>query len=131
MTQFYDRHLLPSGLTVTQFAILARLDRYGPLTINQLAARLGMDRTTLGRTLKPLQRDGLVAAASDPSDGRRRALSPTEAGRDRLAAALPLWSNAQAGFEDLLGSGASQDLRAVLDTLLVTDLGSTASVSLS
>ena len=48
VTQFYDQSLSGVGITVTQFAILSRLGHHGPLTINDLAARLAMDRTTLG-----------------------------------------------------------------------------------
>ena len=55
VTQFYDQCLAPSGLRTTQFSILARLKR-GPQTINALAADLVLDRTTLGRTMLPLER---------------------------------------------------------------------------
>src|SRR6266704_2253431 len=61
VTQFYDQFLAPTGLRTTQFSILARLRRMGPMTINALAADLVMDRTTLGRNILPLERDGLVA----------------------------------------------------------------------
>ena len=50
ITQLYDQFLMPVGLRTTQFSILARLERLGPLTINALAAELVMDRTTMGRT---------------------------------------------------------------------------------
>src|SRR5271157_2996991 len=71
VTQLYDRHLAPVGLRTTQFSLLARLERAGPLAINELAARMVMDRTTMGRALRPLQREGLVAI--DPGrDARTR-----------------------------------------------------------
>lgn len=126
VTQHYDRHLAPAGVTVTQFGILSRLDRHGPLTVNQLAARLGMDRTTLGRILKPLEREGLVAVASDPADRRRRALSLTPAAGDRLVRARPLWSFAQASFEGAYGEAASEDLKAALGRVLDTALAKPA-----
>ena len=56
VTQFYDQFLTPVGLRTTQFSILSKLQRLGPLTINALAAQLFMDRTTLGRTIQPLVR---------------------------------------------------------------------------
>jgi DNA-binding MarR family transcriptional regulator len=62
VTQFYDQVLAPAGLRVTQFSILARLKRLGPLTINTLARDMVMDRTTLGRNILPLERDGLIRA---------------------------------------------------------------------
>src|SRR6202790_5420603 len=60
VTQFYDQFLAPTGLRTSQFSILARLKRLGPMTINTLAAELVMDRTTLGRNILPLERDHLV-----------------------------------------------------------------------
>jgi hypothetical protein len=54
VTQFYDQCLAPAGLRTTQLSILAKLKRLGPLTINALARELVMDRTTLGRTMLPL-----------------------------------------------------------------------------
>ena len=61
VTQLYDQLLAPVGLRVTQFSILAKLERKGPLTINVLADDLVMDRTTLGRNIRPLERDGLIS----------------------------------------------------------------------
>ena len=52
VTQFYDQVLAPTGLRTTQFSILAKLKRLGPLTINTLARDMVMDRTTLGRTCR-------------------------------------------------------------------------------
>ena len=46
VTQSYDQFLAPTGLRTTQFSILAKLKRKGPLTINALAEDMVMDRTT-------------------------------------------------------------------------------------
>ena len=56
VTQFYDQFLAPTGLRTTQFSILAKLKRKGPMTINAPATDLVVDRTTLGRTIRPLER---------------------------------------------------------------------------
>lgn len=122
VTQFYDQHLAGAGLTVTQFAVLARLGQHGALTINDLAGRLAMDRTTLGRIVRPLERDGLVRVASDPRDGRRRPLTLTQAGRVKLDAARPLWASAQYRFESAYGREPALSLRTALAGLLATDL---------
>src|SRR5262249_56489576 len=77
VTQIYDRLLEPIGMTVNQFGLLARL--YGAnlrretLPISVLAERVGMDPTTLNRSLKPLKAQGLIANAADPADRRGRA----------------------------------------------------------
>jgi DNA-binding MarR family transcriptional regulator len=113
-TQLYDRHLAAEGLRTTQYSILSKLDRLGPLTINALAAAMAMDRTTLGRAIKPLQRDKLLAVGADDEDGRSRVLSLTAAGKARLKAAVPLWKKAQAEFEAAYGVSESSTLRGML-----------------
>jgi hypothetical protein len=60
VTQLYDRHLAASGLRTSQYGTLAKLKRRGPMAINELAAELVIDRTTLGRNIRPLERDGLI-----------------------------------------------------------------------
>jgi len=72
VTQFYDQFLAASGLRATQYSILARLQRRGPMSINALAAELVMDRTTLGRNILPLQRDGLISIRPGRIDRRSR-----------------------------------------------------------
>src|ERR1700674_2139328 len=96
VTQFYDQFLAPSGLRTTQFSILAKLKRIGPMTINALAADMVMDRTTLGRNILPLQRDGLIRIEPAQSDRRSKELHLTRRGEKRLEAALKGWAEAQA-----------------------------------
>src|SRR2546427_2085702 len=78
VSQSYDQFLAPTGLRVTQFSILAKLKRKGPLTINTLAEDMVMDRTTLGRNILPLQRDGLIRIAPAASDRRAKDLHLTK-----------------------------------------------------
>src|ERR1700693_2265578 len=84
VTQYYDQRLAPSGLRATQFSILAKLKRLGPTTINALAADLVMDRTTLGRTMLPLERDGFIGIENGTLDRRSKELHLTKAGAERL-----------------------------------------------
>lgn len=114
VTLLYDRHLSATGLRVTQFGILSWLDRLGPRSINELAATLQMDRTTMGRTIRPLERDGLVQITTDPRDGRRRPLSITPSGRERLAAGRDGWLSAQAAFDEAYGAGPALALRETM-----------------
>src|ERR1700740_2878587 len=74
VTQYYDQFLAPTGLRTSQFSILAKLRRKGPLTINALAEAMVMDRTTLSRNILPLQRDGLIKIKSAASDRRAKEL---------------------------------------------------------
>src|SRR5712691_10449353 len=98
VAQFYDQLFAPTGLRATQFAILSRLRREGPMSINALANLLVMDRTTLGRNILPLQRDGLIEVAPSERDRRRHELRLTEAGAKLHSAALDHWEEAQQRF---------------------------------
>ena len=100
VTQLYDQLLAPAGLRVTQFSILAKLKRKGPLTINVLADDMVMDRTTLGRNIRPLERDGLIRIEAAASDRRAKELHLTKAGENRLRAGLEAWAAAQARCRD-------------------------------
>ncbi len=119
LTRLYDRHLAPTGLRATQYALLRRLSRLGPVSINALAEAMVMDRTTMGRALRPLQRTGLVAIDPGP-DGRTRALRLTDDGRTRVASAVPFWREAQAAFEAQYGAQRAQDLNAAMARVVAT-----------
>ena len=123
ITQFYDQCLASSGLRTTQFSILAKLRRLGPMTINALAADLVMDRTTLGRNILPLQREGLIAVVKGRTDRRSKELTVTETGAQRLRAAVKGWVEAQNRFEAVFGSDRTAELRALLHAVSVSDLG--------
>lgn len=120
VTQFYDRCLAPAGLRATQLSILARLQRLGPMTINALARELVMDRTTLGRTMLPLKRDGLIIIKDGDSDRRSKELHLTRAGAERVRAARKLWLDAQAQFERAFGSGRALNLRNELRAVVAS-----------
>jgi DNA-binding MarR family transcriptional regulator len=117
VTQLYDRHLAPTGLRTSQLSILVSLSRGGPQSINELATTLVMDRTTLGRGIKPLERDGLIAIGDGP-DGRTKSLKLTAAGRKKMAQAILCWQEAQTEFETAFGVAESAALRATLERVV-------------
>src|SRR6266849_5883426 len=114
ITQFYDQFLAPSELRTTQFSILAKLRRLGPMTINALAGEMVMDRTTLGRNILPLERDGLIVVEQGSRDRRRKELRVTEAGEARFRSGMKGWVQAQHRFEAAFGAGRTKELRALL-----------------
>jgi DNA-binding MarR family transcriptional regulator len=118
ISQLYDDALAPSGLKTTQRAILAQLGRSEPVTVGDLAAALVMDAGALAHTLKPLERDRLVAIAIDPDDRRNRLISLTRQGRAKLAETDALWAKAQTGFEAGFGRVKSEALREALQFLV-------------
>jgi len=121
VTQLYDQFLAPVGLHVTQFSILAKLKRLGPTTINALAKEMVMDRTTLGRNVLPLERDGLIKIEASATDGRAKELHLTKAGEKRLLAGREAWTQAQARFDDRFGAKRAADFRAMLRAVVTSD----------
>ena len=122
VTQFYDRLLASSGLRTTQFSILIRLRLEGPMTINALAKSLVMDRTTLGRNILPLEREGLIEIVPDSVDRRSKVVRLIEAGAARLRAARAGWTEAQKKFETSFGGRRAAQLRALLHAVTETEL---------
>jgi DNA-binding MarR family transcriptional regulator len=122
ITQFYDHYLAPTGVRATQFSILTKLEGLGPITINALAADMVMDRTTLGRNIQPLEREGLIAVTEGRADRRSKELQLTEAGAARLRAASEAWAEAQTRFEASFGRKRAADLRAILRAVTASDL---------
>jgi DNA-binding MarR family transcriptional regulator len=123
VTQFYDQLFAPTGLRATQFAILARLRHEGPMSINALANLLVMDRTTLGRNILPLQRDGLIEVAASPRDRRRHELRLTAAGLGRHRDAAAHWEEAQERFNAVFGDQRAATLRGLLREVSASDFG--------
>lgn len=110
---YYDGHLKPVGLKGTQFTLLNAVFLYPSISIGQLAERLLLDRTTLNRNLKPLERKELIRS-SPGDDQRTRTLELTPTGTDTLERALPLWLEAQSGVVEVLGrriKRLTEDLR--------------------
>ena len=104
LARIFDEALRPAGLTNGQFSLLMALNRPQPPRIADVASVLAMDRTTLTASLKPLEREGLVEIETDRKDRRGRLLILTEAGKERLQDALPIWermhAKLEAGLED-------------------------------
>lgn len=121
VTQFYEQLFAPTGLRATQFAILSRLNRDGPMTINTLAAALVMDRTTLGRNILPLQRDGLIEIVASAADRRRRELRMSEAGAAKFQEASECWRLAQSRFEAVYGPERAAALRGLLREVVASE----------
>lgn len=113
LSQRYDRALATAGLNVNQYSILRRAEPE-PLPVGTLALRLGMDRTTLSRDLKPLLAAGWVEVVAG-DDARQRRVRITPRGRRAIARAQPLWRQVQADLESALGADGVAALHQHLD----------------
>jgi len=121
LTRQYERHLSGAELTSAQFSILVAVEEAGEMTMNELADALVMDRTTLLRALKPLQRADLLVSRPSEDDVRRLVFSLSAAGARRLKKAVTLWTKAQQELEASIGSSAAARLRAELIALARTN----------
>jgi DNA-binding MarR family transcriptional regulator len=121
VTRLYESHLAGAGLTSAQFSILGALGEGGPMTMADLASALVMDRTTLLRAMKPLQREDLLKSSSSAADPRQLVFALSAAGERRLKEALPLWAKAQEEFEADIGPREAARLRHSLLTLANKD----------
>jgi DNA-binding MarR family transcriptional regulator len=113
VSRIYEEVMAPSGLEGTQFSVLNALALMGGVPMRVLADRLGIDRTTLTRNLRPLERKGLIASVA-ADDQRVRLVELTARGRRVLDKALPLWQRAQQRVVKDLGRSRWQQLQALL-----------------
>ena len=111
ITQHYERHLKPTGLTGTQFTLLAMLSLGGPQPLSRFAGLLGVERTTLTRNLRALEARGWVTESA-VGDRRVRMLEITKRGAAAARAALPYWREAQRSIARRLGGNAIRALAA-------------------
>src|SRR5262252_6268161 len=119
VTRAYDGALRPVGLRSTQLSVLVAIAIEGAISIAALASFLGMDRTTLTRNLRPLEKEGLISIGPEGWH-RSRTLAITKKGQSRLHEAVPLWGRAQNALKQKLGYEAWVGVRDGLDRLIQT-----------
>ncbi len=96
------------------------------MTINELAAAMVMDRTTLGRNVLPLEREGLISIEPGRTDRRSKTVKLTAEGRARHNEALQRWRTAQAGFARAFGEERTVLLRSLLREATGAELAETS-----
>ena len=117
ITQLYDEALRPSGLRCTQFSLLIATTRLEPVTVTHLAEIAVMDRTTLARNLRLLEKEGLINVTPG-DDQRTRIVTVTTRGKEVLSKAFPLWEKAQARVVKGLGQERWTSLEANLKEIV-------------
>jgi len=117
VTQHFDHALAPVGLRTTQFTLLGALAIGGPVSTNELAVGLVMDRTTLTRNLRLLRDAGLVETHPGRS-GREVRFALSDEGRDTLARAIPVWREAQSSIVTAFGEARWPTMVAELHRLV-------------
>lgn len=114
VTRLYDAALQVAGLRSTQFSILVGIAKHQPVAIGALAEVMVIDSTTLTRSLRLLQKAGLLSI-SERSAMRQRFLTITPKGKRTLARSLPAWRKAHERFVATVGSEHWTKLRNELE----------------
>ncbi len=116
LTELYDAALEPVGINVAQFGLLRRLDRScaTPLSIQELAERSELERSTVARNVRVLEKHGFVELGGSTEDRRVSTILLSDKGLDALEQGDPLWQNAQHQVEEMLGQQTASKLRSVL-----------------
>lgn len=117
VTQYFDRFLEPAGVRATQFTLLAALFSTRGKTLTEIAESLVMDRTTLTRNLKPLEKMGLITTVQT-MDKRSKAYVLTAEGEQIVERCVPLWQQAQNSVVNALGDETYQEIISKLSRML-------------
>ncbi len=118
ITNFLEERMAGSGLTLSQFGLMAQIAAALDDTLGALAERTGLDQSTLSRNLRGLETAGFVEIAVAEEDQRRRAVWLTEEGARRLEAAIPVWQKAHAALAKRLDPQLALGLGAASERLL-------------
>lgn len=110
----YDRALAPVGINIAQFSLLRTIQRRQPVSLTELARSVELDRSTLGRNVRVLERLGLAAMDRGKDDHREAAVKLTARGVDILQQAVPLWGDCQRKIETQLGPVKVTALQEIL-----------------
>ncbi len=116
MIAFYDEAIAPVGVNIAQFSLMRSIARIEPATLTELGHRVDLDRSTVGRNVRVLEKMGLVALGRG-EDQREATVQLSDAGRQVLADGAPLWDGAQKALDDRLGADFMKQLRSALDSL--------------
>jgi len=110
ITQFLEQRMEGASVSFAQFGLMAEIASAADDTITALAHRMGLDQSTLSRTLRTLETEGLVEIAIAEGDQRKRMVWLTETGARRLEAALLSWRQAHAELGKLLSPDLARRL---------------------
>jgi DNA-binding MarR family transcriptional regulator len=109
MAELSAAALAPFGITGRELAVLLAIDSQAPLSQQEAARRLGVDRTTMVALIDELERKQLVQRRQDPADRRKNVVALTPAGRGTLRKAGRASDEAERRFlAPLTGDEAAQ-----------------------
>ena len=116
MTALYDAALAPAGIGLAQYSLMRRIKSAGAVSLTELAQIAELDRSTVGRNVRVLERMGLVSETA-AEDQRETTFALSEAGIETLRRARPMWDDAQRRVEAALGEDGAVTLRTLAESL--------------
>ena len=117
VNRIYSEEMRATGLKRSQYSILGYLNKLEKTHLSQLADLMFMDRTTLSRNLRPLERSGLIDISTSDKDARAKQLSLTPEGKAAFRTATKHWRRAQKKVIASFGADNWTQLEASLSTL--------------
>lgn len=116
MAAIYDAALVPFGINIAQFSLLRNIARHQPVSLTELARALVLDRSTMGRNIRVLEKLGL-AWTGRGEDQREAAVTLTGKGLAVLREAEPVWQECQDEIASRIGADRMQMLRELNELL--------------
>lgn len=113
VTRIYDQYLREAGLTSQQFSALECIRGLGPASVTELSREMGLDRTSLSRNLKVMERGSLIEDRRE--GGRDRQIVLSEHGEAVLLKAEIQWKKAQTELESMFSPEQLGHLRGLID----------------
>jgi DNA-binding MarR family transcriptional regulator len=116
LSSYYDEALAPLGVNIGQFSLLRNINRLAPVSLTELATHVELDRSTVGRNTKVLERMNLVRHGQS-QDHREAVIELSDAGKALLKKGSPLWDGVQDEIETRLGPEKTAQLQDLLAAL--------------
>lgn len=111
----YNKKIAEAGLSGSQFSILSYICHYEPINISRLSELLFLERTTVVRNLKLLEKEDYIKYQK--GHGRERLISLTDRGREKYHEAYILWNQAQEELEAKLGAEGMEMFQKLIDLI--------------
>lgn len=113
----YDAALEPLGINIGQYFLMRTIEQQQAVSLTCLGQMTELERSTVGRNVRVLERMGLVGAGRGEADQREALVSLTGAGHARMKAALPIWEETQRTFAARLGTEKAEVLNSLIESI--------------
>jgi DNA-binding MarR family transcriptional regulator len=113
VSALYDEELASFGINIAQFSLLQNIRNLEPVSVTDLASQVELDRSTLGRNVKVLERMSLITIGQG-EDQREAVLELAPHGRETLRDAVPVWESVQQTITTRLGDQKIRQLQELL-----------------